>query len=169
VADAPGLRHRLVFDAERGEVRDGDVRYLLIRPDALMGIFRGLPEGPRAEALAAFARSISEHGSRSARKYQAMGADDAAKLLAVIEDTAPHLGWGRWRFVERGPQALRLEVENSPFAAGYGASPVPVCAPVAGMLAAVARLAFGAHWEVAEEHCTSQGRALCRFVAHPAR
>lgn len=165
MAEPGPLRERLAFDLERGEVRDGEVRYLLIRPDALMGIFRALEEPVRGEALAAFARSIREHGARSARKYQAMGADDGAKLLAAIEATAPQLGWGRWRFLEQGPESVRLEVTNSPFAAGFGASEAPVCAAVAGMLEAVARLAFGGRWHAAEEHCTAQGRERCRFIA----
>lgn len=169
MADAGALGGRLEFDLERGEVRDGEVRYLLIRPDALMGIFRGLAEPARGEALAAFARSVRERGARSARRYQALGADDAGKLLATIEATAPQLGWGRWRFLEHGPSAVRLEVANSPFAAGFGESPGPVCAAVVGMLETVARLAFGGQWQVVEDHCSAQGRARCRFSARAIR
>jgi hypothetical protein len=31
------FRERLLWDAAAGEIRDGQTRYLLIRPDALMG------------------------------------------------------------------------------------------------------------------------------------
>jgi len=165
MAEPPGFRERLAWDLARGELRDGDVRYLLIRDDTLMGLFRALPEGERAAALAALERSVVEHGRRSAQRYQAMGAAEARALLGVIESTAPQLGWGVWRFTEITGQGLALEVENSPFAAGYGASTTPVCHAIAGMLQAVGALALGGAVRVTEDQCAAQGHARCRLRA----
>lgn len=165
MADPPAFRARLEWDLARGALRDGDVRYLLIRDDTLMGLFRNLPEPARAAALDALARSVVEHGTRSARRYQAMGAAEARALLGVIAATAPQLGWGVWRFTEATERTLALEVENSPFAAGYGASPTPVCHAIAGMLEAVGSLALGGGVRAAEERCAAQGHARCVFRA----
>lgn len=165
MADPPAFRARLEWDLARGELRDGDVRYLLIRDDTLMGLFRGLPEGERAAALEALARSVVEHGRRSAQRYQTMGAAEARALLGVIEATAPQLGWGVWRFTGVSEQELALEVENSPFAAGYGASPLPVCHAIRGMLEAVGSLALGGAVRGFEEACAAQGHARCAFRA----
>ena len=52
-APAP-FRERLSFDPERGALMDQTRRYMLIRPEALMGIFRRLPEAERRQALEGF-------------------------------------------------------------------------------------------------------------------
>jgi predicted hydrocarbon binding protein len=156
------FRDRLIYDAEHGEYRDGDIRYMMIRPDALMGMIAELPEDARPLALEAFARSIRNFGGRSARSYRATGAADVAALLGVIQQTAPQLGWGRWQ-LERTPDGLALTVENSPFAAGAGRSPYPVCAPIRGMLTAVGEMVLGEAVVVAETACAATGASCCRF------
>lgn len=156
------FRERLIYDAEHGEYRDGDIRYMMIRPDALMGMIAELPKDVRPLALEAFVRAIHRFGQRSARSYQAAGAADAAALLRVIEQTAPQLGWGCWR-LERALDGLTLTVENSPFATGAGRSPYPVCAPIRGMLAAVGELAMGEPVAVSETACVAIGAPSCRF------
>ncbi len=167
--EVKAFRERLIWDPEVGEVRDGEVRYLLIRPDTLMGMFALLEPAAAAAALAALGRSTAEHGRLSAARYKEMGADDAERLIATIEATAPQLGWGRWRLAREGG-GLALEVSNSPFAAGHGLSEAPVCAPIAGMLAAVAGLVEGpgARIEAHESACAAQGAPRCRFHAGPA-
>ena len=163
----PSLRDRLVFDAARGEYRDGAIRYMMIRPDALMGLIAELPEAWRGEALAAFARAIERFGGRSARTYQASGSGKADALLATIAATAPDLGWGVWE-LGRDAEGLALSVRNSPFAAGAGDSTRPVCAPISGMLAAVGGLVLGGAVTVAETECAATGAACCRFAVRRA-
>lgn len=160
------IRERLRWDSGSGEIRDGEVRYLLIRPDTLMGMFAALAPAARAEALAALARSTATHGAKSARRYQSLGAADAAALLATIERTAPLLGWGVWRIGRDADGGLELEVRNSPFAAGYGpGATAPVCAPIAGMLQAVAELIGGRPAQVEETACVAMGAPVCCFRA----
>jgi len=158
------FRQRLTFDLAHGELRDGDTRYLILREDSLMGLFKHLPEPARTDAFKAFAASVTEYGARSAARYLASGGD-AADILATIEATAPQLGWGVWRFSRTEAGELHLEVQNSPFAHGYGASPTAVCAPITGMLGAVASIVFDAPVEAEEDLCASTGGAICRFSA----
>ncbi len=166
----PGLRDRLLFDAARGRVLDGPRRYLLMRHDVLMGMFDRLPADVRALALDAIAQSVAEHGADSIRAYHASGGGDVAALLAVTADAAADLGWGRWRFACHdsacGP-VLSLTVDDSPFAAVAARGDAPVCAPVRGMLGAVAEVAFGAPYRVRERRCAAQGAPRCEFDAHP--
>jgi predicted hydrocarbon binding protein len=161
------FRDRLVYDAEHGEYRDGDIRYMMIRPDALMGMIAELPADVRPLALEAFARSIRSFGGRSARSYQATGAADAAALLGVIQETAPQLGWGRWQLV-RTAEGIALSVENSPFAAGAGRSPYPVCAPIRGMLTAVGEMVLDEPVDVVETACAATGAPCCQFAVRRA-
>ena len=90
------------------------------------------------------------------------------RLLATIEETAPMLGWGRWTIARNG-QTLRLDVENSPFAKGYGASPKPVCHAVVGMLEAVSAIVLGAPVIARETTCAATGAARCEFEARTGK
>jgi predicted hydrocarbon binding protein len=163
---APSFRDRLSFDLDRGELMDQTRRYMLIRPEALMGIFRRLPEVDRRHALEAFAESVVEQGSDSARAYAAMegGGETLARTVAA---TAPQLGWGIWD-IELTPGLIRLDVRNSPFAAGFGRSDSPVCFPIVGMLRAVAGMVFGKAAAVREIACAACGSDVCRFEARPS-
>lgn len=145
----------------------GEARYLRLRADTLMGMFRRLSPDERARALAALARSTEEAGADSARRYLDRVAGDKAALLDTVAKTAAELGWGSWRFERRAAAGLALEVNDSPFAAGYGSADAPVCAPIAGMLAAVAGLVLGAECEAREIACRACGAASCRFEANP--
>jgi len=142
-----------------------DVRYLRLRADTLMGMFRHLPEPARAQAFAALVRSAAEHGGDSARRALASVGGDRAALLAAIESGAAELGWGRWRFDARGATGLALEVADSPFAAGYGTADTEVCAPIAGMFQAVAGLVTGEECVARETECRARGAERCRFEA----
>lgn len=158
------FRERLEWDLEAGEIRDGSVRYLLIRPDTLMGLFALLDAPSRAAALKALADSTVRYGSKSAEHYQRMGAAEPDRLITVIEGTAPQLGWGRWRFKRTGERSFELQVSNSPFAAGFGRAEAPVCAGIAGMFTAVLGLVLGPRAEAREVECAAMGAERCRFL-----
>lgn len=166
-AGGTAFRDRLVFDPDRGEYRDGTIRYMMIRPDALMGIIADLPEEMRPHAMEAFARSIRRAGGHSAHSYRASGAADATALLRTIAETAPQLGWGVWTFTQT-MDGLALEVANSPFAAGAGHSTHPVCAPIRGMLTAVGEMTLDQAVTVSETDCAACGAARCRFSLRSA-
>ena len=104
------FRERLTLDAEAGAWFDQTRRYMLIRPDALMGVFRHLPAPERDLALNALEASIFEQGGHSARAYLALGGDGAG-LLDVIARSAPQLGWGIWQFSHTG-DTIALTVRN---------------------------------------------------------
>jgi uncharacterized protein len=160
----PTFRERLSFDVGQGALMDQTRRYLLIRPEAMMGIFRRLPEPARRQALEALAESILEQGSDSARAYAAMEGGEA--LARTVAATAPQLGWGVWN-IRVEPDLICLEVRNSPFAAGFGASETPVCYPILGMVRAVSVLIFGRDTDVREIECAACGASLCHFEARP--
>ncbi len=165
---APEFKDRLVFDVERGEVRDGPVRYLLIRQDSLTGMFRKLPAPARRAALAALGQSIEECGGDSVDRY--IEANAVARLMEVVANTAAQLGWGSWRFDESRAGELGLEVENSPFAGTPVDDDAPgsACAPISGMLGALGARILGGPVLVDEIVCATGGGARCRFRARLA-
>lgn len=158
-----GFRERLNFDAGTGAYLDGDIRYMLIRPDALMGLFQRLSDEARAEAFAAIADSITERGRHSASTYVAP--EEIDRLLHVIAESAPQLGWGIWAFTHPDDQSITLEVRNSPFAHAAGDLPPPVCFPIVGMLRAVGAMVLGGPVVVSEDACAAGGgEEVCRFT-----
>ena len=157
------FRDRLAFDPSAGRYQDGAIRYMMIRPDAFMGILHELPEARRPEVLEAMARSITKQGGKSARSYQAMGAQAPAALLSVIAETAPQLGWGIWAFSELHGEGFQLGVRGSPFAEGFGAADHPVCAPISGMLQAIGPMVLGGPVQAVETECAAMGAAECQF------
>lgn len=161
-ASGAPLRERLRWSG--GALHDGPRRYLMMRPDVLMGLLRRLPPAERARAADAFAESVADHGVDSIRAYFRQVGEDPSALLASTAAAAADLGWGRWSFVP-APGRLGLRVDDSPFAAGYGASDVPVCAPIRGLLRAVAGVAAGVDADVDERRCVARGDACCEFEA----
>lgn len=161
------LHERLRFDTDRGEVLDQSRRYVLLRSDVLMGLFDSLPPGAREQALHAFAVSVTRFGSDSVRAYAVEVGPDA--LLTSMQDAAASLGWGRWRFVSDN-RVLRLEVENSPFAAGTTRADAPACHAIVGMLQTLAAALWPEGAGASELSCAAQargGESLCRFEARP--
>ncbi len=76
------FRDRLTYDPARGEYRDGAIRYMMIRPDALMGMIAEMPEEARVHAMEAFGRAIRRAGGHSARTYRDAGSDDLLRTIA---------------------------------------------------------------------------------------
>jgi predicted hydrocarbon binding protein len=160
------FRERLTFDDTNGEYRDGTIRYMMIRPDALMGILAELPEEMRPQVLQAFARSITKHGGKSAQAYRAAGAVAPEQMIATIQATAPELGWGIWD-LRLGDARIDLAVRNSPFAKGHGPATTPVCHPILGMLGAVGPMVLGCEVTTRETECAAMGAEVCRFEVVP--
>lgn len=157
------FRDRLQRRPEEGALYDGEIRYLTMRPDALMGMFARLDEPARSATFEALAASVAEHGGRSIAAYFAANPGDADALLRVIAATSADLGWGHWQ-IERTGDGLEVAVANSPFA--ILSAKEPVCAPIRGILTALASHLPGT--QVEETCCrASSGGNTCRFTVRP--
>jgi uncharacterized protein len=166
---APPLRERLTWDGASGAVHDGPRRYLMMRPDVLMGALHGVDAATRGTMLDALAASTQLHGSQSLRAYAEQVGGDAEALMAATTAAAADLGWGRWTLRHEG-LGLQLEVDHSPFVAGWcavssAAAPQPVCAPIRGMFGGLASIVLGAAVQAEECACAAQGAPRCRFTA----
>lgn len=154
------LRERLAWDPARGRVCDGPRRYLIMRPDVLMGAVVGMVPAYRQSFLAGWVTSTRDHGADSLRAYAQMVQGDRQALIDATMAAAADLGWGRWAItLEHG--SLQLEVLDSPFVAGWQAASdgraadEPVCAPIRGMLQALAEVVLEGPVEVQETDCAA--------------
>jgi len=156
----PPFRERLSWQAQPGRIMDGAVRYMMIRPDALMDAVMRLSVDARGEMLMALFSSVREFGGRSASNYNQTA---TRPLIEVVAETAPDLGWGLWQ-VERDGDTVSVTVTDSPFTVVAEPSDVPLCAPITGMLSAVGAI-MGAASTVAEETvCAARdGGHVCQF------
>jgi predicted hydrocarbon binding protein len=151
------------LDRREGGIYDGDTRYVMLRADVLMLALAQMGESGFETLADAVAK-----GGKSAGRYRSFGIADPLKLLQMLEETAGHLGWGRWSLARPRETTLRLTVTNSPFVHGHGPSDHPVCSPIVGMLRSAGALALtGAGTLHAEEtECAAvTGGDACRFVA----
>lgn len=150
-------------DTDLGQITDGNIRYVLLRADVLMHIGDHLPQASAAVFLAALERSVSQRASGSFEHYRRSGASDLETMLQKGSDVARSLGWGRWHVSMHGRRAVSVIVENSPFAAGFGPSPQPVCGAICGALRAVFTVLGESDVLVEEQECSAQGAKHCRF------
>lgn len=143
-----------------GSIRHGDIRYVLIRADGLMGAFINDADGSRLQGLA---ESVFQHGGDSLARYFSDNGGDVEETLKGLEARSAQMGWGKWSITRGDGKRLWLKVDNSPFAATCFAR--PSCAPITGMFRAVAELALGAKVQVRETGCRSCGAPHCEFQA----
>lgn len=147
----------IVHDAQNGEIRDGPIRYLMLRADVLMGIVSELPPDQSAAWLQAMERSAFLHARDSFQQYRSSGRFDGDDFLVRSADVAATLGWGKWTVTDLGGGSRLIRVRGSPFAAGHGSASHPVCAPISGVLRAIALVGYGQDAEVRERTCAAQG------------
>jgi uncharacterized protein len=169
------LRERLQHDAAQGSWSDGPRRYLVLRPDSLMGALRLLDAATRDIVFDALAQSLQRHGGDSLRVYAEQSNGDSQALIAATVDAACDLGWGQWQ-IQRTDGVLDAVIHHSPFVAGWvaaagevGEHAPAVCAPIRGMLAALAQALGDPAPAVQELSCATQGHGPCRFRAGAGR
>lgn len=150
------------FDLEKGDIHDHDVRYLLMRPDVLMGIAKASGLGSRF--IDAMETSAFENAIGSFHSYVARGLIDETNALDQCAIFAGKLGWGSWTPSHAEDGTPAFTVGNSPFAFGFGASEHPVCGPVRGVVRALYEAISGSAVVVEETACAAQGAVCCTFT-----
>lgn len=158
-----------IVDVRNGEIREDGIRYVMMRPDVLMGVAHELCAVPRQAFLTALAESAFQHAQASFVHYQNTQRFVDAQLLEGVFSVAARLGWGAWTLREEPEHGQLVEVLNSPFAAGFGRSDIPVCAIIVGILRAAMFVAAGSAGEVREFRCAAQGAPCCQFLVGSPR
>lgn len=151
------------LDQSAGEIREGDIRYLMMRPDVLMGTLRYLDDCLRLQVLEAMTKSAYVYGRQSISAYRNRAQLSSDNLLFTVFQMASQLGWGSWRYFASENGKSTVTVINSPFSTGFGSSSVPVCAPISGILGALFAETHGAKVSLFECKCASQGHGVCEF------
>jgi len=146
-------------EAGGGRLLHGGARFLLIRPETLMGLQRALEARLGAEAAEVLVAGGRAGGSRAATT---LGGDARTRVEALLRMGA-EIGWGHFALERLTHSELVVTVSNSPFAEAHGPAERPVCHLTRGVLLALAETVFAPPVAVRESACAATGAARCRF------
>ncbi len=148
-----------------GKLELSGTRYLLIRPDTIIGIQKAMERelgSERCGQLMAEGGRIG--GSRSSGKYREQGRS-GEELIQYMCEVGTDLGWGVFKVLHFGAQdnSFILEVADSAFARAYGESDHPVCHLIRGVLEGLGCSVFQKKATCVEIECLAKGDCACRF------
>ncbi|MEK7468663.1 MAG: V4R domain-containing protein [Planctomycetota bacterium] len=146
---------------EPGRITLRGVRFLLVRPETLVGFQKAVEHEAGEIAKRSLMAGGIDGGGRSARRLR----DGGLKGREVVEAMCrmgTEIGWGRFRIEGFADGGFEMAIESSPYAEAYGPSPHPVCHFLAGVAQGIGEAVYGA--AAAEEiACASAGAPACRF------
>ena len=156
----------LEYNPASGALTYRDVRYLLIRPEAIVGFQKAIEKQSRAAARDALFQGGYQGGYLSAKKYKKMQNFSDRETLDFMMAMGAEIGWGNFTIDEYDfdSKKLQIRVKNSPFAEAYGASTEGVCHLIRGVLCGLATILFSRSCAASEIECVAKGDHHCVFL-----
>lgn len=153
------------FQQESGRLTFKGVRYLLIRPELLAEITRGIQALSREGTDQILFDAGKRGGTLSSRRFREAFGHTAEETIRFMVTMGPEIGWGGFTLTHLDVPGKRfaLEVRDSPFAEALRPSPAPTCALIRGVMAGVGEVALGQPVQSTEVRCLAVGDAVCRF------
>ena len=156
----------LKHDENQGAIFYKGVRYLLIRPETIMGMFKSLAESIGLEkAGEIFYEGGYEGGKASGIKFRQVFNLSAKEAAEYICQMGNKIGWGNFtldEFDEKN-KSLTITVKSSPFAEQMPGSGEAVCHFLRGVIGGLGSASFDSEAQAEEISCTSKGDEVCRF------
>jgi predicted hydrocarbon binding protein len=155
----------LAYDSASGALNFKDVRYMLIRPETVIGFQKAIEEKNRNLAQAAFFRGGFRGGYLSAKEYRELHDFDETQIINFMMKMGTEIGWGRFSLqkFDLKERHLSITVRHSPFAAAYGHSSSGVCHLIRGVLSGLASALFNKECIGSEVKCLAKGDEHCFF------
>ena len=145
----------------RGGLTLGGARYLLIRPETLVGLQKAVEGALGERAAACIAAGGRAGGANAAAALDGTAEERIGRLLRI----GGEIGWGEFALERLTGTELAVSVRRSAVAEAYGPSTAPVCHLIRGVLESLAAATFGRPSTVVETACAAMGAPACRFVA----
>lgn len=137
----------------------GGSRYLLIRPETLVGLQKAVEQALGERAPACIAAGGRAGGARATASLEGTREERARRLLRI----GGEIGWGEFVLERLTANELAVSVRHSPVAEAYGPSAVPVCHLIRGVLESLAAAVLGRPLAVVETACVAAGAPACHF------
>ena len=138
----------------------GGSRYLLIRPETLVGLQRAVEHALGERASACIVAGGRAGGERAMASLEGTAEERVRRMLRV----GGQIGWGEFVLERLTATELAVTVRHSPVAQAYGPSARPVCHLIRGVLESLAVATLGRSLAVVETACAAMGAPACRFV-----
>jgi predicted hydrocarbon binding protein len=145
----------LEYDPASGALYYKDVRYLLIRPETIVGFHKAIEKQSQTAAIDALFQGGYQGGYLSAKKYKEIQNLSDKETINFMMAMGAEIGWGNF---------MQISVENSPFTAAYGDSTEGVCHLTRGVLCGLATILFSKSCSASEVECAAKGDHHCVFL-----
>lgn len=156
----------LTWESDRGALSFKGVRYLLIRPETLIGLQKAMEAEVGSERTGEILYQGGYTGGRlSGQKYRETFGLDERGAVEYMCRMGREIGWGALHLAEFDLAAGRMvvEAEASPFAEAYGQAAQGVCHLLRGVFGGLGEALFGRPVEAVEEACRAAGADRCRI------
>ena len=155
------------YDAERGSLTIGPLRYLLLRPETLSEIQKGVEDRLGSSAPDYLYTAGASWAIGAMRRLKSALAADNSELLQAVCRHASELGWGRFElnFWNKQDKKLVVRVDDSALAAAYGQADRPICHLFAGAVGGMAEAVLSMPTSCTEQMCVARGDPACVFSA----
>lgn len=163
--DQNSILDQLIYDSISGALTYKDVRYLLIRPETIVGFQKDVEKHSRKAAREALFKGGFRGGYLSAKKYKELHHLSDSETIRFMMSMGAEIGWGNFQPIVYDFEncKLKIRVENSAFAAAYGESTAGVCYLIGGVLSGLATVLFGRNCKALETECLAKGDTHCVF------
>jgi len=162
---------QLIYHPDSGALTYENIRYLLIRPETIVGFQKTVEKHSRKGAQEALFQGGYRGGYLSAKNYKELQNLSDSETIRFMMTMGAEIGWGNFQVVEYDFESrkLQIKVENSAFAEAYGDSTEGVCHLISGVLSGLATVLFGRDCAASETECLARGDTHCVFHAKENR
>ena len=156
---------QLSYNRDSGALTYRDVRYLLIRPETIVGFQKSIEKYSITVAQEALFQGGYRGGYLSAKRYKEAQNLSDIETIRFMMSMGAEIGWGNFRLIKYDfkNRNLQIRVKNSAFAEAYGQSSKGVCHLVSGVLSGLGTVLFACNCTASESHCLAKGNKDCVF------
>lgn len=163
--DQNSIIDQLKYDPGSGAMTYRGVRYLLVRPETIVGFQKSIEKHSRTDAQEALFQGGYQGGVLSAKKYKEIQNLSDSETLQFMMTMGAEIGWGNFQVINYDVEnrKLHIRVKNSAFAEAYGRSTEAVCHLINGVLSGMATVLFARKCVGCEIECLAKGDQQCVF------
>ena len=156
---------QLIYDSTSGALTYKEVRYLLIRPETIIGFQKAVEKHSHKAAREALFQGGYQGGYLSAKRYKEIQNLSDRETIQFMITMGAEIGWGNFQLIEYDLEnrKLNVRVRNSAFADAYGDSMEGVCHLIRGVLSGLATVLFAQDFTASETECLAKGDRHCVF------
>ena len=157
--------NQLVYDSASGALTYRDVRYVVIRPETIIGFQKTIEKHSREGARDALFQGGYQGGYLSAKKFKETQNLSDTETIDFMMTMGAQIGWGHFDLIDYDfkNRKLQIRVLNSAFAEAYGDATEGVCHLINGVLSGLAAVLFGRNCMGSETECLAKGDPHCVF------